>query len=293
MKPKFQEVDIAKKFIECAADDHRIGDQIFLVDYIALNSKQRIEFVAPANIFVEAVGVNGMIAVNGNKFLLEGHCLIAFLRGQTVQFFVTGRRGMVRAALFYDAFLEDILHSTTQFSCLRTSIILNPVLTVGEEQANGLEVLKTVLLSIASRSDNHNYYSCAKFAILTLFFGPLYELLRNKFDAETARSQPLSSRFLSLVEKNYQTEHNLAFYAEELHISRTYLYECVVSTTGKAPSYWIDYYMISYAKKQLADFDLSILQVATDLNFAGLPQFSKFFRKQTGISPSEFRRSLL
>jgi len=89
------------------------------------------------------------------------------------------------------------------------------------------------------------------------------------------------------------TEHRLGFYADALNISKTYLYDCVSSTSGKAPSYWIDYYMVSYAKKSLANMDLSILQIALSLNFAGLPQFAKFFKKQTGMSPRDYRKSLL
>lgn len=37
---------------------------------------------------------------------------------------------------------------------------------------------------------------------------------------------------------------------------------------------------------------MSALQIAQSLNFAGLPQFCKFFKKQTGCTPSEFRKTL-
>lgn len=89
------------------------------------------------------------------------------------------------------------------------------------------------------------------------------------------------------------TKHNLSFYADRLNISKSYLHECIVSASGKPPGYWVDYYLTAYAKKNLADMDLSIQQIALSLNFAGIPQFSKFFKKQTGQSPSAYRKSLL
>ena len=64
------------------------------------------------------------------------------------------------------------------------------------------------------------------------------------------------------------------------------------SLSGKAPGYWLNYHRVVYAKKCLADMNMSALQIARSLNFAGLPQFCKFFKKQTGSTPSEFRKTL-
>ena len=121
----------------------------------------------------------------------------------------------------------------------------------------------------------------------------IYEIMKKKREATTSRSPSISSQFFNLLEENFQEQHNITFYAGSLNISKTYLYQCVVSTSGKSPSYWIDYYMISFAKNSLENMNLSILQIAHSLNFAGLPQFAKFFKKQTGMSPREYRQSLL
>jgi AraC-like DNA-binding protein len=44
------------------------------------------------------------------------------------------------------------------------------------------------------------------------------------------------------------------------------------------------------AKRLLVNADLSITQIAYELNFGDGSYFTKFFRKYAGVTPEEFRR---
>jgi len=179
-----------------------------------------------------------------------------------------------------------------KFNDIRSSIIENPVIVLDELAAKGIEIYVNTLKIIATSSRNFEKVTCIKYLTLSLFYGPLFNVFKKKIDSASFRSPKLSTGFFHLLERHFREEHELSYYADKLNISVRYLYANVRSTTGKSPGYWIDYYMMSEAKKLLADMELSIVQVSDTLNFAGLSQFGKFFKKHEGISPSAYRKSL-
>lgn len=294
MKEEIQSIEFEKFINKDVKPGHSIGDQVFLMDENKVRSPIKdLEFVANENLFIEVIAGKGYIIVNGTKHTVDGHCLISYLKGQRIQTKVTSKRTIIRGMALSDEFMIDLYRSAIKFNEIRSSIITNPVTELGEGQIIGIKAYVSALMDIASKGRLPNSLICAKLITLALFYGPLYDIMKNKREATTSRSPSISSQFFDLLESNFKEQHNISFYADSLNISKTYLYQCVVSTSGKSPSYWIDYYRISFAKNSLEDMDLSILQIAHSLNFAGLPQFAKFFKKQTGLSPRDYRQSLL
>jgi len=47
------------------------------------------------------------------------------------------------------------------------------------------------------------------------------------------------------------------------------------------------------AKRLLVNQDMSITEISNELNFNDNSYFTKFFKKQTGITPEEFRRNII
>jgi AraC-like DNA-binding protein len=52
---------------------------------------------------------------------------------------------------------------------------------------------------------------------------------------------------------------------------------------------WIHRHIIQQAKLQLKYSDLPVWQIAESLNFPNHSFFSKFFKRETGMTPNEFR----
>jgi len=292
METLFQVFDFEQFINNEIKEDHRISDQIVLMDEYQLHPVNHCEFIASENIFIEVLSGRGYVEVNGYRHNVSGHSLITYLKGQKIKVQVGGKKAIQRGTTFTDAFMEDMYMSALKFNDIRSSVIMNPVVHLEKEQIQGLNVYVSVMKTIASK-EYPNALMCAKQVTLALFYGPLYDVFKKKIDSETMQSPSLASKFFSLLEKHYLNQRDLSFYAGELNITKSYLYRCVISTSGKAPGYWVNYYLVSYAKEELANMKVSVLQIALKLQFAGLPQFSKFFKKQTGISPSEYRKSLI
>lgn len=288
---KVKKIDYREMFSQKVAEDHRIGDDILLLDMFSLDSVHEYEFVSPGNTFLEVLEGQGSISVNGNRHAVNGHCLVVYFQGQFVRIDIEDRNSVQRAAVFSDRFMEELYHSSIKFSDIRTSMIENPVIPVDGPTSRRLDLYVRTMCEIAADAGNADSLACAKFETLSLFYGPLRKCFAPKKRSRSLRKPYLSSEFFSLLKVHFRKEHRLGFYSDMLNITDRYLYVCVMSTTGRAPSYWVDFYLMLEAKKLLMENELSINQIADRLGFSGPSQFGKFFRKHEGVSSGTFRNS--
>ncbi|MEI2274270.1 helix-turn-helix domain-containing protein [Sphingobacterium sp. ML3W] len=78
--------------------------------------------------------------------------------------------------------------------------------------------------------------------------------------------------------------------ARELAISHKHLIYILQKEKGKHPSYFYNLKIISKAKEMLSNSPLSIAKIAFILTYDA-SNFSKLFRKWTGETPGNFRKS--
>ena len=97
-------------------------------------------------------------------------------------------------------------------------------------------------------------------------------------------------QFRLLRDLEAHCEHQVPFYTEQLCITSRYLYEITTQyMNGKTPKQLIDEQLIAEAKVLLNEPQLSVTEIAEQLHFADQSYLSRFFKKNTGISPKEFR----
>lgn len=104
-----------------------------------------------------------------------------------------------------------------------------------------------------------------------------------------SRTQANFEEFLSLVSENFLTQKEVSFYADKMYMSPKYLTTLVKKVSGKTATDWIDTFLVLEAKNLLKYSDLTIKEIGYRLNFHSIPSFHKFFKNQTGLTPSEFR----
>ena len=119
----------------------------------------------------------------------------------------------------------------------------------------------------------------------------LLSTYRNELDENLhATSHQLSPQFNDAVIEHYRQSREVSFYARMFHLSPKYFSTLIKQETGISAGEWIDHYVVLQAKALLTcQRDLSIQQVAYQLGFNEQASFSRFFKKNTGLSPTEFR----
>ncbi len=83
------------------------------------------------------------------------------------------------------------------------------------------------------------------------------------------------------------------YMASQLNLSPKYLSDLLKQETGKTAMELIHLYMISEAKNMLVAGDRSIAEIAYQLGFENPPYFSRLFKKEVGMSPTEFKNQQL
>jgi len=92
-----------------------------------------------------------------------------------------------------------------------------------------------------------------------------------------------------LVEEHFHKERQLAFYADKLAMTVDRLNDHVRRATGVTAGHLIRQRVLTEAKRQLVFTSQRIHEIAYDLAFSDPSHFARFFRKQTGTTPHEFR----
>lgn len=95
--------------------------------------------------------------------------------------------------------------------------------------------------------------------------------------------------FCLLCLENHMKHRKIEYYATKLNISSRYLYKITKDAFQSTPKQIIDYYVSGTAKKMVLTTILTNQQIADKLNFPDQATFGQFFKRNVGMSPSEFR----
>ncbi|WP_424952490.1 helix-turn-helix domain-containing protein [Deinococcus sp.] len=81
----------------------------------------------------------------------------------------------------------------------------------------------------------------------------------------------------------------VGYYAELLHVTPDHLARVVGRVTGRTPGAWLQERLLIEAVRMLSFTTRPIEQIAQDLHFPTATQFSQWFRKRSGQTPSQIR----
>ena len=96
---------------------------------------------------------------------------------------------------------------------------------------------------------------------------------------------------ISFIEKNYQSSITLTSLANEFHISKQWLILRFKKSINKTPLEYLNGIRIHHGKNFLINSDCTINEIAEKCGFNNVYYFSNFFKKHTGMRPSDFRKS--
>lgn len=193
---------------------------------------------------------------------------------------------------FYCHFLPEIFNqSLIKSDWVKTfsffQITGNPVVEV-EENQRFVKILETLLSEY--RTNEPQRFSLIPLNILLLFTE--VQLLGHQQENSIANvAANITQRYKNALSELVYEKKNVAEFAEYLSVSPNHLHKSVKATTGKSAHQLLDDMRILEAKVLLRQTKLSIGEISFKIAKLDPSDFSRFFKKNTKLTPNQYRNS--
>lgn len=152
------------------------------------------------------------------------------------------------------------------------------------------EELKTIVLDMLKhiQSTTSNLYYLQ--GMLYQFFSVLTrDIMVDSLEDESKENSHVMEA-IDYIRNHYSEGIGVEDIAEAIHVSRNYLYMVFKNKLDLSPKEFLTDFRISRAKEQLALTELSIEQVAASCGYQNTLAFSRAFKQELGVPPSQYRK---
>jgi AraC family transcriptional activator of pobA len=163
------------------------------------------------------------------------------------------------------------------------------VINLPKEKAGIVQTIFEELVEQSNARKDHRW-DMIRVLLLKIFITIEQKNVEENKQDTTSYNYALLKNFQKLIEKNYKKLKLPMEYAELLYITPNHLNGLCKDYTGIAAGELIRNRIILEAKRMLINQHLSIAEIAYELNFKDNSYFTKFFKKQVGVTPEEFRK---
>ena len=299
----YQEVDIRqiRKFFPSAITCDDLSDDLFISDLHYESDLDIIEFPCRFDGYLVFFCHQGHfnVEINLRTFQVQAGSLLIFTPGNIIRVISTDEQGKRDVQGRLIAASNDLIRQTRfDFNKLYDEslrLLENPCVTLnGAEKEicrKYVELITDILTSdVPNSRDAVATLISSSFYMMGAVWTDRLSSVRKRSDDSSVRSKAVFEDFLALVRDNHNKERNLSFYAGKLYLTPKYLSKLIKSISGKSAHEWIDSFVISEAMNMLKYSDMSIKSIVWELNFPNQTTFYRFFKANTGMTPSEYRK---
>tara|TARA_R110002012_G_scaffold121510_2_gene271069 strand:- start:40375 stop:41223 length:849 start_codon:yes stop_codon:yes gene_type:complete len=168
-----------------------------------------------------------------------------------------------------------------------------PIITIPQEQLNRFNLLHDVFIEEFSTSDNIQGDMLQMLLKRLIIMST--RLAKEQLIVKTLGNEQIDTirRFNFLVDIHFRTKRKVADYAELLHKSPKTLSNLFAIYNQKSPQQIILERIALEAKRLINFTDKQNQEIAYELGFNDPAHFSRFFKKMTQMTPSDYRENLL
>lgn len=171
-----------------------------------------------------------------------------------------------------------------------------PVFELSVEQVPEVEYIFRKMYREIGADYKYKYDLLRNLVLELIHYGQKLQPISALSNAQNA-SERISALFIELLERQFpleSTHHRLNLrsandYADRLAVHINHLNKVLKEVTGKTTTNLIGNRIVQEAKILLKQTEWSIAGIGYVLGFDDLAQFSNFFKKNTGLTPTSFR----
>lgn len=170
----------------------------------------------------------------------------------------------------------------------------SPVFHVSEEFIDTYRS-RLAMIESALRNSSHHFQPEMLRSAFWMFLLDVADAYMHRADSRldgsvSGQMRMLFLRFMHLLPRYVREEHSVGFYASQLCITPQYLNRVVRKMSGRAASDAINMLLVGEVIKLLDDTDMTVQEIADRLHFADQATMARFFKRQKGVPPTEYRK---
>ncbi|SBV97480.1 helix-turn-helix transcriptional regulator [uncultured Dysgonomonas sp.] len=230
------------------------------------------------------------IRINLREYQLDSSSIITLLPNYIIQILEQDGNLEIEFLMFSFDFVSDIkIVAEADFI---EKVQLATYLKIDEETA--LDLLEFHAFIVKQYKKTNYDEAIMKNLLIALMTKVL--LIHQESDNKK-KSEPLTHReeifqsFLRLLFRYYKKERTIKFYAQKLLLTPSHLSKVIKEASQRSVSQWIDEIVIMSAKAMLKSSDMTVSQIAEELNFANPSFFGTYFKKRTNLTPLQYKES--
>ena len=164
----------------------------------------------------------------------------------------------------------------------------SPVIRNARDIPNVHQLFERLVGICSSSTDNNSLVVPLRRGYLLALFSEL--LSHMTVDRPSVGDSDALRAIVSYCTQNFSENLSLSLLEEKLHLNKYYISHLFSGKLGLRFNDYINSLRISEARKLLINSDLSVTEISEQVGFNTLRTFNRAFSKQTGYSPSEYRR---
>ena len=273
--------DWQSKIRNIVPDDMRIGDDLLILKNASykdsINEPRKVDVTT----FILLDKGESRIIIEGMEYNLKAPCLAVVMPNQTYSLLETSDNLELRAIIMSNNFTVNLMSSN-----LNNMILENPVIDISSDIIS-FNTYYNVLLHTVRSSFKSSHLESAKHLTMSMLY--FYARKLEHLEKDKKKREIVFDRFCDDVRKFYKINRSIPFYSGRLAVSSKYLNDIVKEKTGITANEYIDRQTIIECKALLSSTDMSILKISLMMHFPSYSVFGKFFKRMTGMTPTEYR----
>lgn len=257
---------------------------------------QVFRFPCRIDAFIIGVGTEGETSVSFNlhEFKLKKDSIFIFTPKNVLQ---------VNSQQYFKAdviaispdFMRRINIDIKNMMPLFLKFVENPALTLTPEESRSMRGMIAQIERETRGPETHFSFDIVSGLIAATIYKVgdiMYHYLAEHPEGQNNshnRAEEYFKQFAHLLGEHFREERSVGFYARQLCITPKYLTTLIKRISGQSVSEWIDNYVILEAKTLLKYSTMSIQEIAYYLNFPNQSFFGSYFKRNTGMSPSQYK----
>lgn len=269
------------KVQELVPDDMRIGDDLLILEFATYNDSFNVPRKVDVTTLILLDKGESRAIVEGKEYHLKAPCLAIVMPNQTYCLLEASEELHLRAIIMSNRFTANLMSSS-----LNRMVQKNPILEISSDIISFNTYYKVLLHTVKSPIKSYRFETAQHLTMSMLYF---YIRKLVKIENDKKRKEIIFDNFCEELRKYFSINRTIPFYSGRLGVSPKYLNDIVKEKTQITANDYIDKVTVTECKALLSSTEMSIQRISMLMNFSSYSGFGKFFKRMTGMSPTEYR----